>query len=64
MGTLERMGVIRCERRRIEGMRGPAQAVYFVNAHVAWNGSLDVCKAEAAQVRPVQPSLMEGGYSG
>ena len=45
-------------------MRGPARAVRFVNVHVAWNGSLDVCKAQAAQVRPVQPSLTDGSYSG
>ena len=64
MGTLERMGVIRRERRRIEGIQGRGMAVYFINPHVAWNGSLDVRKAEAAQARPVQLSLMEGGNPG
>ncbi|MDQ2801606.1 MAG: helix-turn-helix domain-containing protein [Pseudomonadota bacterium] len=61
MGTLERMGVIRRERRRIEGMRGPGVAVYFVNPHVAWNGSLDARKVEAAEVNPPMLTLMEGG---
>jgi CRP-like cAMP-binding protein len=61
MSTLERMGVISRERRRIEGMRGPGMVVYFVNPHVAWNGSLDVRKAEAAEVKPPMLTLMEGG---
>lgn len=61
MGTLERLGVIRRERRRIEGMRGPGVAVYFVNPHVAWNGSLDLRKAEAAEVKPPLLTVMEGG---
>ncbi len=49
MSILVRMGVIRRERQRVEGMRGPGIAVYFVNPHVAWSGSLDVRKAEATQ---------------
>ena len=55
MGTLERMGVIRRERRKVPGMQGPGMAVYFVNPHVAWNGSLDIRKEEARKVE--QPSL-------
>ena len=61
MGTLERMGVIRRERRRVEGMQGRGVAVYFVNPHVAWNGSLDIRKAEAAEVTPPMLRLMQGG---
>lgn len=61
MGTLVRMGVIRRERRRVEGMRGPGVAVYFVNPQVAWNGSLDARKAEAAEVKAPLLTLMEGG---
>lgn len=61
MGTLERMGVIRRERRRIEGVQGRGVAVYFINPHVAWNGSLDARKAEAAEVKPPLLTLMEGG---
>ncbi len=61
MSTLVRLGVITRERQRVEGMRGPGMVVYFVNPHVAWNGSLDVRKAEAAEVSPPMLRLMEGG---
>jgi len=64
MGTLEKMGVIRRERRRIEGVQGRGMAVYFINPHVAWNGSLDVRKAPAAEPRPpMQLELLQGGAS-
>lgn len=62
MGTLEKMGVIRRERRKIEGMRGPGVAAYFINPHVAWNGSLDVRKERANTTRPpMQLELLQGG---
>jgi hypothetical protein len=61
MGTLERLGVIRRERRRIEGVQGPGIAVYFINPHVAWNGSLDVRKAAATETTPPLLELIEGG---
>ena len=61
MGTLERLGVVRRERRRVEGLQGPGVAVYFINPHVAWNGSLDVRKAEAAEAKPPLLTVMEGG---
>jgi DNA-binding transcriptional regulator YhcF (GntR family) len=61
MSTLMRMGVIRRERHRVEGMRGPGMVVYFVNPHVAWNGSLDTRKAEAAETALPMLRLMEGG---
>ena len=65
MGTLERMGVVRRERRRVEGMQGPGMAVYFINPHVAWNGSLDARKEAAAGTRPPAPGfaprVIEGG---
>jgi len=61
MGTLERMGVIHRERRRIEGLRGPGVAVYRVNPHVAWNGDLQTRKAEAGEVKPPMLTLLEGG---
>ncbi|GEL51858.1 helix-turn-helix domain-containing protein [Acetobacter tropicalis] len=64
MGTLEKMGVIRRERRKIEGVQGRGVAVYFINPHVAWNGSLDVRKAQAAETRPpMQLELLQGGAS-
>ena len=37
--------------------------VYFVNPHVAWNGSLDVRKAEAKDTKTPALTLMEGGKS-
>jgi hypothetical protein len=55
MGTLERMGVIRRERRKVPGMQGPGMVVYFINPHVAWNGSLEIRKQEAEEV--TQPTL-------
>jgi CRP-like cAMP-binding protein len=64
MGTLEKMGVIRRERRKIEGVRGPGMAVYFINPHVAWNGSLDIRKAQAQDTRPpMQFELLRGGIT-
>ena len=62
MATLERMGVIRRERRKVVGMRGPGMAVYFINPHVAWNGSLDERKTQAKETRaPFQLELLQGG---
>ncbi len=61
MATLERLGVIRRERRRIEGVRGRGIAVYIVNPHVAWNGSLDTRKAEARETHPPLLTIMQGG---
>ena len=64
MGTLEKMGVIRRERCKIEGMQGRGLAVYFINPHVAWNGWLDIRKAQAAAPRPpMQLELLQGGAS-
>lgn len=64
MSTLERMGVISRNRTRIEGMRGAGLVRYSVNPHVAWNGSLDLRKQEAATVAPPLLTLMQGGPSG
>lgn len=61
MGTLERMGVIRRERRAIEGIRGRGMAVYFINPHVGWNGSLEIRKDEADATPPPLLTLMQGG---
>jgi hypothetical protein len=55
MGTLERMGVVRRERRKVDGMQGRGMAVYFINPHVAWNGSLELRREAAKEVS--QPSL-------
>ncbi len=64
MGTLERMGVVRRERMRVEGIQGRGVAVYFVNPHVAWNGSLDIRKREAEAVSPPLLTIMQGGQNG
>lgn len=63
MCTLEVMGVIRRERQRLEGVRGPGRVVYFINPHVGWNGSLLARREEAAAVPPPGPLLrvMQGG---
>lgn len=61
MGVLERMGVVRRERRRVPGLRGPGMAVYFINPHVAWNGSLEMRKAEADDTAPPLLRIIEGG---
>lgn len=61
MGTLETMGVVRRERRRIEGVQGRGQAVYLINPHVGWNGSLEVRKDEAAETTPPLLTVMQGG---
>jgi DNA-binding transcriptional regulator YhcF (GntR family) len=59
MAVLERMGVVRRERRRLAGVQGPGEAVYFVNPHVAWNGSLEIRKEEAAKVAKPSLALVE-----
>lgn len=61
MGTLEEMGVVTRQRRKVDGLQGPGIAVYFVNPHVAWNGSLEIRRREAAQHKPPLLTLMEGG---
>lgn len=61
MGTLERMGVVRRERRRVEGIQGRGVAVYYVNPHVAWNGDLTARRRAAAEHKPPPLTLMQGG---
>ena len=61
MGTLEDLGVIRRERRKVDGMQGRGMAVYFVNPHVAWNGDLTLCKRRAAETSPPLLNIMQGG---
>jgi predicted transcriptional regulator len=61
MGTLEQMGVIRRERRKIERVQGRGMAVYFVNPNVAWNGDLTTRQREAAKQPLPLLTLMQGG---
>ena len=51
MGTLERMGLIKQERRKVEGMRGRGRAVYYINSHVACNGSLEIGQAAQETIK-------------
>jgi len=70
MGTLVRIGVLRREFRRAEAGHAGG-VVWFVNPHVAWNGSLGLRQAEAEACRPPLVAaeavpgpllvLMEGG---
>jgi hypothetical protein len=61
MGTLEEMGVVIRKRRKVEGMQGPGMAVYFLNPHVAWNGSLEIRQREASQHKLPSLQLVGGG---
>lgn len=61
MSILHRMGVVIRERRKVAGMRGPGIAAYFINPHVAWNGSLNIRAAEAERQEPPHLKLIQGG---
>ncbi|GAL98663.1 hypothetical protein AA0312_0863 [Acetobacter tropicalis NRIC 0312] len=62
MGVLERMGAVRRTRQKVPGIRGPGVAIYYINPHVGWNGSLDARKAQAEEIHPpVQLELLQGG---
>jgi CRP-like cAMP-binding protein len=55
MNVLWRMGVLERELRKVAGMRGPGMVVWFINPHVAWNGSLAIRQKQA--IPGTQPSL-------
>lgn len=62
MGVLERLGAIKRTRQKVPGIRGPGVAIYYINPHVGWNGSLDARKAQAEEIHPpVQLELLQGG---
>lgn len=61
MSTLVRLGVLTRERRRLDGVQGPGEAVYFVNAHVAWNGSLTLRQEKAAKTAPPRLKVVKAG---
>lgn len=52
MGTLEKLHVLSRDRRPEAGYRGRGRVVYVVNAHVAWNGSLELRTHVAAKQKP------------
>lgn len=60
LGVLVRLGVLFREVQRMPGVRGPGLAVYLINPNVAWNGRLEVRKAEAAKRPGPLLKLMEG----
>lgn len=62
MSTLERMGVVRRERVKVDGLRGRGVVTYIVNPEVAWNGHLSGRQA-AIDASPTPPllKLMKGG---
>jgi hypothetical protein len=55
MGVLFRMGVVLRETRKVAGLRGPGMVVWFINPHVAWNGSLAIRQQQA--LPGTEPSL-------
>ncbi|GBR16146.1 MULTISPECIES: helix-turn-helix domain-containing protein [Asaia] len=63
MGVLERLGAIKRTRQKVPGIRGPGVAVYYINPHVGWNGSLNARKSEAEETAPPMLVMMHGGKS-
>lgn len=61
MSTLERMGVLRRDLTRVEGMRGRGVVTYVVNADVAWNGSLERREQVADKFGKAQLQLVPTG---
>ena len=62
MGELAKCHAVFTERRRVEGVRGPGQAIYFMNKHVAEYGS----RATDEELRLIPkpgftPRVVEGG---
>ena len=60
MSELESHKVIFRRRLKVAGMRGRGPVRYFLNAHVAWNGKLDVRTEESKQL-PLPFAVIEGG---
>lgn len=63
LGVLVRLGVLHREVMPVPGMRGPGVVVFSINPNVAWNGDLDIRKAEAAKRPPPLLKLMESSAS-
>ena len=62
MGTLEELNVVRRERRKVPGMRGPGTARYRINPHVGWNGELERRREVARHRQDGLPlTVIEGG---
>lgn len=62
MGELATCQAVFTERRRVDGVRGPGQAVYFMNKHVAEVGSRAMEEELKRIPRPgFAPRVIEGG---
>lgn len=62
MGELATCQAVFTERHRIEGVRGPGQAVYFMNKHVAEYGSRVIEEELRLVPKPgFTPRIVEGG---
>jgi len=62
MSTLERMGVVRRDWTRVEGLRGRGVVTYVVNPDVAWNGTLEEREVEAERFPRRKPfEVVDGG---
>jgi len=59
MSTLVRMGVLRRDLTRVEGMRGRGIVTYVVNADVAWNGHLEARKEAAKTLGKADLKLVQ-----
>lgn len=59
IAALKKLKVItRTERRRIPGVQGPGEVVYYVNPRLAWNGTLQDREAAARKVEPLALKLV------
>lgn len=61
LSTLVRMGVLRRDLTRVEGMRGRGVVTYVLNADVAWNGSLERREQIADKFGKAQLQLVPTG---
>ena len=59
ISALKKLNVIeRTERRRMSGVQGPGEVVYYVNPNLAWNGTLREREAAARRVAPLALKLV------
>lgn len=61
MTVLVRMGVVERKRVALPGVRGQGIALYTVNPHVGWVGSLEARRDAAAAATPPLLTIMQGG---
>ena len=61
MGELARCHAVFTQRRRVDGVQGPGQAVYFMNKHVAEVGSRATEELRQLPKPGFAPRLVQGG---